>query len=203
MLLRGVVLSYDFYGRTGVVEVSGTLVSAKNYILPGEQPSPNIINPFLVAAEKNTITPSHTFDQGDQVVLSDSGLGEIVILGKISSAPRIVTQAVEEDIYALGKFVIDKNIVTDINGEFLLPKFANRAFVRKVHIIKNTGGEFTVKVFNNQNELQAAWGDGEVVLEDELIDNAGFFFESYNFAATLKLEPAGAYEIYFVGERFA
>ena len=52
------------------------------------------------------------------------------------------------------------------------------------------------------NELQASWGDGEVILEDDLVDDAGLFFESYDYSARLNFSPIGEYNIEIVGERF-
>ena len=206
MLILGVILDYNSSSRTANVEVNGRIVSAVNYIYPSDVISTNIVNKFLTAEEKDTIIPSYHFYNGEEVLLTDDALGNLFILGKIIGDGRATTTTTTtqpQNIYKLGKFIIHRTYATDLNGYVEIPLFANRAYIRKINVIKVSGGDFTVKIYNNMDELQASWGDGEVILENELVDDAGLFFESYDYTVKFKFSKIDDYEIKVVGERFS
>lgn len=204
MLLQGFIISYDSSTRIAIVQIEGTPLFAKNFLFVGAPESTDLVNNYLLRSEKDTVKPSHTFDYGDIVLVKRDDLENLIVLGKILTYPKPTTPiAPETVVYELGKFYVDKNITVGPSKIVTLDNFANRALVRKIKVTKLTNAIFTVKVYNSKNELQASWGDGEVLLENELTDDAGFFFESYNYSLKLELSEVGDYHIYILGERFS
>jgi hypothetical protein len=205
MVFRAVVRNYDSRSRTGTVELDSLkTVNVKNYIYPSDNPSEDIVNGFLTDQDKNTVLPSHDFFSGSVVAVYKDIFDSYFILGNIiGQTTSTTTTLAPANLYKLGRFEFDILKETDTSGNVYINPFAKRALVRKVKITKLDGGPFIVKLFNDVNQLQASWGDGEVILEDELIDDAGLFFEAEDYMAVINLNPTGLYKIYFLGERFS
>jgi hypothetical protein len=202
MLLQGTILYYNPSTRVGSVETISGIFQATNYLFPADQAYPAAVNSFLVPSEYNTVFPSHTFNETDKVVLYKDSFENLIILGRINSGNSTTTTQ-PFVLYQPGKFTVTKLLTVQANVPVELKDFANRALVRKVKITKVAGGEFTFKILNTNEELQASWGDGEVILENVLEDYAGFFFEATNFTCVLLFNTSGTYELEIVGERFS
>ena len=201
MLVPATIVSYDIISRTATVSIPGWgREQAKNVLPTGVTPSLTIANSYLEKYEANTVMPSDNFQSPENVGLVQNGsdwllLGRIV--GNVSDGPVIVGRALP------GLMDITMTVTTDAAGVVYIQEVAERAQVQKITVQPSAGGNFSVKFYNSNNQLQASWGDGSVTLSDSLVDAAGFGFKSDNRVAKLVMLPAGTYTVTLLGERFA
>lgn len=201
MLITGNIVSYNSLNRTALVSISGWgVVSAQNVLPANVEPSLNVANNFLERYELNTVMPANNFQSPESVGLIQDGT-DWVLLG------HIVANSSENTTFTgrpgPGLLNISNSISTDGSGTFFIREVGERAWINQIKVVSQAGGNFTVKVYNSANQLQASWGDGSVTLSNTLEDVAGFYFTSESRVAKLVLSPAGNYQVSLFGERFA
>lgn len=201
-MIQGTIVYYNPLSREAGVNVRnyGNL-TAFNILPPGVSPTTSIVNIFLEPHEVNTVLPSELFNGGDLVAVYEEN-GTWKILGLIIAEAANIVPAVGRP--GPGLLEISNQVVTTNDfSKVTLVEFAERAYINQIKVVANAGGNFTVKIYNGENELQASWGNGSVTLTDQLNDQGGFPFSSKNRRAVIELIPGGNYTISFIGERFA
>lgn len=201
MAVQGTLLGYNPQSRFAIVDVPGRgRVSALNYLPEGQLPDASLVNILLPANESGTILPSETYRTGDQVGLLEES-GNWSLLGLVVAAPRAIPEVGVRPGPGPIDIVID--FTTDGLGKYTLKEVGERAQLNTLKVVAKAGGDFTLKMYNGQDQLQGSWGDGDIPATDQFHDPAGFPWRSVDRHAHLILSPAGEYHLELTGERFA